>query len=163
MSSIFRSNKTRTANVLNCFKNDRFSKLIGEVIFKKYVVYVEKIEVKVYVNQRKFLSHIKIRHAHTIFFVFSSWIINELLDIIYQTRGNLVIAYLRRREERSVRPYNSGKKRCNLCLQEKSRKRDLMNKRYQVLSSFKCARHAEAIFGGKYSALAKKGQQNHAR
>jgi hypothetical protein len=29
---------TRTANVLNCFKNDRSSKFIGEVIFKKYVV-----------------------------------------------------------------------------------------------------------------------------
>jgi hypothetical protein len=36
--SIFRSDKTRTANVLNCFKNDRSSKFIGEVIFKKYVV-----------------------------------------------------------------------------------------------------------------------------
>ena len=33
-----RSDKTRTANVLNCFKNDRSSKFIGEVIFKKYVV-----------------------------------------------------------------------------------------------------------------------------
>ena len=28
---IFRSDKTRTSNVLNCFKNDRFSKFIGEV------------------------------------------------------------------------------------------------------------------------------------
>jgi hypothetical protein len=37
--SIFsRSDKTRTANVLNCFKNDRSTKFIGEVIFKKYVV-----------------------------------------------------------------------------------------------------------------------------
>ena len=34
----FRSDKTCTANVLNCFKNDRSSKFIGEVIFKKYVV-----------------------------------------------------------------------------------------------------------------------------
>jgi hypothetical protein len=34
----FRSDKTRTANVLNCFKSDRSSKFIGEVIFKKYVV-----------------------------------------------------------------------------------------------------------------------------
>jgi hypothetical protein len=49
------------ANVLNCFRNDRSSKFIGEVIFKKYV---EKIEVKVYVNQGKSLSHIKIRHAY---------------------------------------------------------------------------------------------------
>jgi hypothetical protein len=32
---IFRSDKTRTANVLNCFKNDRSSKFIGEVNFKK--------------------------------------------------------------------------------------------------------------------------------
>ena len=37
-ASIFRSDKTRTANVLNCFKNDRSSKFTGEVIFKKYVV-----------------------------------------------------------------------------------------------------------------------------
>jgi hypothetical protein len=36
--SIFRSDKTCTANVLYCFKNDRSSKFIGEVIFKKYVV-----------------------------------------------------------------------------------------------------------------------------
>ena len=40
--SIFRSDKTRTVNVLNCFKNDRsrhlVAKFIGEVIFKKYVV-----------------------------------------------------------------------------------------------------------------------------
>ena len=38
--SVFRSDKTHTGNVLNCFKNDRFStyKFIGEVIFKKYVV-----------------------------------------------------------------------------------------------------------------------------
>ena len=38
---IFSSDKTRTANVLNCFKNNRSSKtskFIGEVIFKKYVV-----------------------------------------------------------------------------------------------------------------------------
>ena len=34
----FRYDKTRTTNVLNCFKNDRSSKFIGEVIFKKYVV-----------------------------------------------------------------------------------------------------------------------------
>jgi hypothetical protein len=34
----FRSDKTRTANVLNCFKNDRSGKFIGEVIFVKYVV-----------------------------------------------------------------------------------------------------------------------------
>ena len=34
----FRSDKTHTAKVLNCFKNDRSSKLIGEVIFKIYVV-----------------------------------------------------------------------------------------------------------------------------
>jgi hypothetical protein len=37
-ASFFRSDKTRTANVLNCFKNDRSSKFIGEVIFQKYVV-----------------------------------------------------------------------------------------------------------------------------
>jgi hypothetical protein len=37
--SVFRSDKTRTANVLNCFKNDQSSKFIGEVIFKKYIVY----------------------------------------------------------------------------------------------------------------------------
>jgi hypothetical protein len=30
--------KTGTANLLNCFKSDRSSKFIGEVIFKKYVV-----------------------------------------------------------------------------------------------------------------------------
>ena len=36
--SVVRSDKTRTANVLNCFKNDRSSKF-GEVIFKKYIVY----------------------------------------------------------------------------------------------------------------------------
>jgi hypothetical protein len=55
--SIFRSDKTRTctANILNYFQNDRSSEFIGEVIFKIYVV---KIEVKVYVNQGKFLSHI---------------------------------------------------------------------------------------------------------
>jgi hypothetical protein len=37
---IFRSDKTRTANVLNCLNNDPSSKFIaiGEVIFKKYVV-----------------------------------------------------------------------------------------------------------------------------
>jgi hypothetical protein len=29
--SIFRSDKKRTANLLNCFKNDRSSKFIGEV------------------------------------------------------------------------------------------------------------------------------------
>ena len=52
-------------NVLNSgFKNDRSSKFIGEVIFKKYVVQVEKIKVKAYVNQGKSLSHIKIRHAY---------------------------------------------------------------------------------------------------
>ena len=50
--------------VLNCFKNDRSGKFIGVVIFKKYVVQVEKIKVKVYVNQGKSLSHIKIRHAY---------------------------------------------------------------------------------------------------
>ena len=32
--SIFRSDKIRTLNVLNCFKNNRSSKFIGEVIFK---------------------------------------------------------------------------------------------------------------------------------
>ena len=37
-TAIFISDKTRTANVLNCFKKDRSSKFIGEVIFKKYVV-----------------------------------------------------------------------------------------------------------------------------
>ena len=62
--SIFRSDKTRTANVLNCFKNNRSSKFIGEVIFKICVVQVEKIKGKVYVNQGKSLSHIKIRHAY---------------------------------------------------------------------------------------------------
>jgi hypothetical protein len=39
--NIFRSDKTHIGNVLNCFKNDRSllsSKVIGEVIFKKYVV-----------------------------------------------------------------------------------------------------------------------------
>jgi hypothetical protein len=35
---LIRSDKTRTANVLNCFKNDRASEFIDEVIFKKYVV-----------------------------------------------------------------------------------------------------------------------------
>jgi hypothetical protein len=53
---MFSSDKTRTANVLNCFKS--------QVIFKKYVVQVEKIKVKVDVNQEKSLSHIKIRHAY---------------------------------------------------------------------------------------------------
>jgi hypothetical protein len=57
--SLGRSDKTRTANVLNCFKNDRSSKFIVELIFRKYVVLVEKIEVKVYVNQGKSLSHMK--------------------------------------------------------------------------------------------------------
>ena len=38
-SRVYRSDKTRTANVsLNCVKNDRSSKFIGEAIFKKYVV-----------------------------------------------------------------------------------------------------------------------------
>jgi hypothetical protein len=62
--SIFRSDKIYTANFLNCFKNNRSSKFIGEVIFKKYVVQVEKIKIKVYVNKGKSLSHIKIRHVY---------------------------------------------------------------------------------------------------
>ena len=75
--SIFRSDITRTVNVLNCFKNDRSSKFICEVIFKKYVVQVEKIKVKVYVNQRKSQSHIKIGHAYDFSLCFS----HELLMI----------------------------------------------------------------------------------
>ena len=69
--------KTRTANVLNCFKNDRSSKFIGDVTFKKFVVYVE-MKVKVYVNQGKSLSHIKIRHAYD----FSLCFPHELLQLI---------------------------------------------------------------------------------
>ena len=44
-----------------CFNSSKF---IGEVTFKKFVVYVEKIKVKVYANQGKSLSHIKIRHVY---------------------------------------------------------------------------------------------------
>ena len=38
--SIFRSDKLTLlhAHVLDCFKNDRSSKFIGEVIFRKYVL-----------------------------------------------------------------------------------------------------------------------------
>jgi hypothetical protein len=79
-ASIFRSDKKRTTNVLNCFKNDRSSKFIaiGEVILKKHVVQVEKIKVKVYVNQGKFLSHVKIRHAYD----FSLCFPHELLMVL---------------------------------------------------------------------------------
>ena len=48
--SIFRSDKTHTANVPNCFKNDRSSKFTGKVIFKNFYF-------KVYVNKGKSLSH----------------------------------------------------------------------------------------------------------
>ena len=37
---------------------------IGEIIFQNNFVLAEKIKVKVYVNQGKSLSHIKIRHAY---------------------------------------------------------------------------------------------------
>ena len=60
--SIFRSDKTRNV----CFKNDRSSKFFGEVIFKKIrknTCKSRKSNFKVYVNQGKSLSHIKIRHA----------------------------------------------------------------------------------------------------
>ena len=43
---LFRSDKTRTANVLNCFKNDRSCKFIGEVIFKIYVCKSRKSKLK---------------------------------------------------------------------------------------------------------------------
>jgi hypothetical protein len=38
LTGFFGFDKTRTVNVLNYFKNDRSSKFISEVIFKKYVV-----------------------------------------------------------------------------------------------------------------------------
>ena len=56
--------KHALANVLNCFKSDRSRLFLGEVAFKRFIVYVEKTKVKVlYVNQGKSLSHIKIRHV----------------------------------------------------------------------------------------------------
>ena len=42
--SIFRSDKTRTANVLNCFKNDRSSKFIGEVISRQKIRCVKSVK-----------------------------------------------------------------------------------------------------------------------
>jgi hypothetical protein len=45
---LYRSDKIRTVNVLNCLKNDRSSKFIVYVVIAcVYVVYVEKIKVKV--------------------------------------------------------------------------------------------------------------------
>jgi hypothetical protein len=56
--------KHALGNVLNCFKSDRSRLFLGEVAFKRFIVYVEKTKVKVlYVNQGKSLSHIKIRHV----------------------------------------------------------------------------------------------------
>jgi hypothetical protein len=59
-------NNLKHVNVLHFF--NRSNKFIGEVAFKKFVVYVEKIKYKfkVYVNQGqgKSLSYIKMRHVY---------------------------------------------------------------------------------------------------
>jgi hypothetical protein len=41
-----RSDKTHTASVLNCFKNDRSSKFIGEVISKNTLCRSRKSKLK---------------------------------------------------------------------------------------------------------------------
>jgi hypothetical protein len=63
--SIFRSDKTRTANVLNCFKNNRSSKFSKNTLCKS-----RKSKLK-FVNEGKSLSHIKY-DTPMIFWGFSS-------------------------------------------------------------------------------------------
>jgi hypothetical protein len=61
-------NNLKHVNVLHFFNRSNKFIAIGEVAFKKFVVYVEKItyKFKVYVNQGqgKSLSYIKMRHVY---------------------------------------------------------------------------------------------------
>jgi hypothetical protein len=65
-----------TANK-ECFNSSKF---IGKVTFKKFVVYIEKIKVKVYLNKEISITY-KDTTRLWFFFAFSSWIINDFLKL----------------------------------------------------------------------------------
>ena len=56
-----------TANVLNCFKNDRSRKFISEVIFKNTLCNSRKSKLKFMQIKGNLYLNIKIRHALMIF------------------------------------------------------------------------------------------------
>ena len=80
----FIPDKTRTASLLNGFKNESFRKFIDENIFKIDLVWAVKSSRKYIENGKRALSHIKtlIKHVFLLFYLhkllMSFWSINKI-------------------------------------------------------------------------------------